>query len=50
MLRHNYRSHPDLLQLPNRLFYHSDLIPSANPIITHALVSPQAWIKLPNPE
>eukprot|EP00040_Diaphanoeca_grandis_P035093 m.219666 g.219666 ORF g.219666 m.219666 type:complete len:1197 (-) comp33300_c1_seq1:100-3690(-) len=29
-LVHNYRSHPDILELPNRLFYNNELIVSAD--------------------
>ena len=50
MLLHNYRSHPSLLHLPNKLFYHGDLIPSADRVVTHALVELTAWDKLPNRE
>jgi len=50
MLLHNYRSHPALLELPNRLFYHSDLVASADRMVTHSLVGNMAWSKLPNRE
>ena len=29
----NYRSHPTILDQPNRMFYHNELIPSADPVL-----------------
>ena len=39
MLRRNYRSHPDLLELPSRMFYRSALIPCADAL----QVQPPLW-------
>ena len=39
-LLHNYRAHPDLLHLPNSLFYEGELIAAANPTRSHSLA---AW-------
>ncbi len=43
----NYRSHPALLALPNKLFYHNSLQACADPQITDTLLH---WEKLPNKE
>ena len=40
----NYRSHPSILKVPNRLFYNDDLIVSADVFDTHAF---QNWEYLP---
>ena len=45
-LTHCYRCHPDILRLPNALFYHGDLVSAADPALTHRLL---AWEALPNP-
>ncbi|KAI8475548.1 MAG: P-loop containing nucleoside triphosphate hydrolase protein [Monoraphidium minutum] len=42
----NYRSHPDLLALPSRLFYGGRLRACANPILTHSVL--QSGFELPN--
>ncbi len=42
----NYRSHPQLLSLPSRLFYDGKLQACADPIITDSLLG---WEELPNP-
>ena len=42
----NYRSHPDILRLPNRMFYDDELVPSANPLVSRCL---EAWEHLPAP-
>eukprot|EP00878_Enallax_costatus_P003269 GHUV01003472.1.p1 GENE.GHUV01003472.1~~GHUV01003472.1.p1 ORF type:complete len:563 (+),score=190.19 GHUV01003472.1:2226-3914(+) len=42
----NYRSHPELLKLPSRLFYGGELQACASTDITHSL---QHWKRLPNP-
>lgn len=36
-LLHNYRAHPALLHLPNKLFYGGELVAAGNPISTHSL-------------
>ena len=36
----NYRSHPEILRLPNRMFYDDELVPSANPLVARSL---EAW-------
>ncbi|XP_038054023.1 RNA helicase Mov10l1-like [Patiria miniata] len=41
----NYRSHPALLGLSSKLFYDNELLPRADPKLTHSLTS---WEKLPN--
>lgn len=38
-LTQNYRSHPEILEVPNRLFYHGDLVPSAKRDITDNLLN-----------
>ena len=40
----NYRSHPALLELPNRLFYDGDLVACADPAVSHSLAR---WQHLP---
>ena len=42
----NYRSHPDILRLPNTLFYDGDLIPAAERGVSHNL---EDWEHLPTP-
>lgn len=44
-LIHCYRCHPEIIRLPNQLFYNSDLIPSADHIVSHNLVH---WSGLPH--
>ena len=34
MLKTNFRSHEKLIQLPSRLFYHSELVARGDPMIT----------------
>ncbi|KAF5285039.1 hypothetical protein FQR65_LT02351 [Abscondita terminalis] len=41
----SYRSHPKILELPNRLFYEGELIPPENKQLTHVAVG---WEELPN--
>ena len=43
----NYRSHPKLLELPNRLFYDGELRAKADPVIYTAL---ERWEGLPTPK
>jgi hypothetical protein len=43
-LLRNYRSHPQILKLPNDFFYNSELIPCADKIRSHSLVD---WEHLP---
>ncbi|KAM4701901.1 helicase MOV-10 [Discoglossus pictus] len=40
----NYRSHPDILYVPNDLFYDNELLAEADEMITHSYCS---WEKLP---
>ncbi|XP_068125834.1 helicase MOV-10 isoform X2 [Hyperolius riggenbachi] len=40
----NYRSHPDILTIPNELFYDNELQPAADKMVTHAYCT---WEKLP---
>jgi len=42
-LLHNYRSHPAILTVPNRLFYNNELIPSADVLERQALCSWSGW-------
>ena len=35
----NFRSHPDILAYPNRLFYRGELQPHGDPVITHSLLA-----------
>ena len=44
-LLQNFRSHPDLLTLPSKLFYDSELQPMADPFVINSLIG---WNKLPN--
>lgn len=46
-LVNNYRSHPDILSVPNKLFYDNELITSADPFISHSFVG---WDNLPAPQ
>ena len=41
----NYRSHPEILRLPNALFYDGELQAHGDHIVTHSLLH---WEKLPN--
>ncbi|KAM4795733.1 putative helicase MOV-10 [Rhinophrynus dorsalis] len=43
-LLRNYRSHPDILKIPNELFYDNELQASADEMITHCYCK---WEKLP---
>ncbi|PNH11314.1 putative helicase [Tetrabaena socialis] len=45
MLLDNYRSHAHILEVPNAAFYHGQLRPAADPVITHSLLH---WEGLPN--
>ena len=46
-LVNNYRSHPDILELPNRLFYQGELVPHAHRAdVKHSL---SHWEHAPNP-
>jgi helicase MOV-10 len=45
-LLNNYRSHPKLIDVPNRLYYDSELVAAADPALTHLYVG---WEELPNP-
>ena len=40
----NYRSHPRILELPNRFFYHEELVASADPALREAMCN---WSGLP---
>lgn len=42
-LRQNYRSHPAILAVPSRLFYHDTLVAAASADKTHALVGWEGW-------
>ncbi|MEW5312364.1 MAG: hypothetical protein WDW38_004005 [Sanguina aurantia] len=44
-LLQNYRSHPSILSLPNKLFYGDELMAKADPIITGSMLG---WEELPN--
>lgn len=44
MLRKCYRCHPDILRIPNELFYNNALEAAADPVVTHNLVT---WTGLP---
>ncbi|KAF5285040.1 hypothetical protein FQR65_LT02352 [Abscondita terminalis] len=41
----SYRSHPAILELPNRLFYDGELIPPEDTSLTHVAIG---WEELPN--
>jgi len=43
MLTFNFRSHPAILELPNRLFYNKELLPHASPSTINALASWNGW-------
>eukprot|EP00117_Sycon_ciliatum_P045094 scpid24971/ scgid32453/ Putative helicase mov-10-B.1 len=43
-LVNNYRSHPDILKIPNELFYDSELIPCADELVRERLCK---WTSLP---
>lgn len=43
-LLQNFRSHPDIINISNDLFYHGDLVPSAPIEKTHRFLG---WSKLP---
>lgn len=34
----NFRSHPDILEYPNRIFYRGELQAHGDPVITHSLL------------
>ena len=40
-----YRCHPDILKIPNELFYNKELIAKADPTVSHSLLD---WSELPN--
>jgi len=40
----NYRSHPDILALPSKLFYDNELVPLGDELITHSF---SKWEHLP---
>ena len=44
MLLHCYRCHPDILKIPNELFYHNALIPAADHLVSHNM---RTYTKLP---
>lgn len=43
-LVNNYRSHPDILRLPNHMFYHNKLVPCGDHFNTHSMAK---WEHLP---
>ncbi|GIL89998.1 hypothetical protein Vretimale_18008 [Volvox reticuliferus] len=45
-LLQNYRSHPDILRVPNAIFYDNELVPAANTDIINSMLQ---WEGLPNP-
>ena len=44
LLVKNYRSHPDILKLPNEIFYRNQLIPCGDRFVTHSMTK---WEHLP---
>lgn len=46
-LRHNFRNHIDIMRFSNDQLYSSELIASADPMLTQRLLK---WEKLPNPK
>eukprot|EP01038_Epipyxis_sp_PR26KG_P006640 gene6640-9114_t len=42
-----YRCHPDILAIPNRLFYEDELIACADLLVSHNFIG---WAGLPNPD
>ena len=46
-LLRNFRSHAELVRLPNRLFYDNELLACADPILANSCLG---WEKLPNPK
>ena len=46
-LLRNFRSHAELLRLPNQLFYENELLACANPMLANSCLG---WEKLPNPK
>jgi helicase MOV-10 len=46
LLVDNYRSHPDILKLPNEMFYRNELIPRGDKFTTHSMTK---WEHLPVP-
>jgi len=47
MLRRNYRSHPSMLFLPSKFFYHNQLIATADTADTQVVLG---WRELANPD
>ena len=45
-LLRNFRSHAELLRLPNQLFYDNELLPCADPMLANSCLD---WESLPNP-
>ena len=45
-LLRNFRSHAELLRLPNQLFYDNELLPCADPMLANSCLD---WERLPNP-
>jgi len=45
LLVKNYRSHPDILKLPNEIFYRNQLFPCGDKFVTHSMTK---WEHLPN--
>eukprot|EP01113_Clastostelium_recurvatum_P027574 TRINITY_DN3329_c0_g1_i2.p1 TRINITY_DN3329_c0_g1~~TRINITY_DN3329_c0_g1_i2.p1 ORF type:complete len:1003 (+),score=212.55 TRINITY_DN3329_c0_g1_i2:117-3125(+) len=43
----NYRSHVNIMQIPNELFYDNELVATGHPSITNALLG---WSPFPNPK
>jgi len=46
-LLRNFRSHAELLRLPNQLFYDNELLACADPMLANSCLG---WEKLPNPK